>query len=200
MFIRFGASSERKQTMATNTISKSDIKLVQSIPIPLYFDKVILHTDLMRDYYSDSTVDFELYPTCKCPIHQESTPSMRYYSETNSFYCFGCGAGGGIIQLHQAFIKAMYGTEPNFRATVSYLKSLAEGVGTEFIPKPEKRPALSEATARIEAFDILRLLDKQGRSPELYTKIDIIKGLYNLKLISAADLLDGLTAVRADLR
>ena len=36
-----------------------------------------------------------------CPFHNEKSPSMVVYNDTQSFYCFGCGAGGDVI----TFIK-----------------------------------------------------------------------------------------------
>ena len=36
---------------------------------------------------------------CLCPFHSEKTPSCHIYSDTQSFYCFGCGAGGSVIQF-----------------------------------------------------------------------------------------------------
>ena len=32
-----------------------------------------------------------------CPFHSEKTPSFHVYTDTQSFYCFGCGAGGDVI-------------------------------------------------------------------------------------------------------
>lgn len=34
---------------------------------------------------------------CLCPFHSEKTPSLVIYNDTQSFYCFGCGAGGDVI-------------------------------------------------------------------------------------------------------
>ena len=32
-----------------------------------------------------------------CPFHGEKTPSFNIYTDTSSFYCFGCGAAGDVI-------------------------------------------------------------------------------------------------------
>ena len=40
-----------------------------------------------------------------CPLHKEKTPSFFIYPDNNSFYCFGCLAGGDSIN----FVKLLYG-------------------------------------------------------------------------------------------
>jgi len=34
-----------------------------------------------------------------CPFHSEKTPSFTVFSQTKSFYCFGCGAGGDVVSF-----------------------------------------------------------------------------------------------------
>lgn len=34
-----------------------------------------------------------------CPFHNEKTPSFAVYPDTQSFYCFGCGAAGDAINF-----------------------------------------------------------------------------------------------------
>ncbi|MEW7278192.1 CHC2 zinc finger domain-containing protein [Aquimarina sp. 2201CG1-2-11] len=52
---------------------------------------------------------------CLCPFHDDKTPSLKIYPETNTYHCFGCGATGDVIQFiedhekitkHKAIIKA----------------------------------------------------------------------------------------------
>lgn len=35
----------------------------------------------------------------RCLFHSDDSPSLVLYPETNSFYCFGCGEGGSVIDF-----------------------------------------------------------------------------------------------------
>ncbi len=34
-----------------------------------------------------------------CPFHNEKSPSFNIYPGNNSYYCFGCGKGGGVVNF-----------------------------------------------------------------------------------------------------
>lgn len=91
----------------------------QKVSIPMYFYNIILvHR---ADYYGDYTVDFDSKPVAKCPLHDEDTPSMRFYEETNTFFCFGCRKGGDVIELHRQHTFVMSDVIPSFDEAVDYL-------------------------------------------------------------------------------
>ncbi|MDO5716578.1 MAG: DNA primase [Tissierellia bacterium] len=54
-----------------------------------------------------------------CPFHMEKTPSFTVNSNTNTYKCFGCGAGGDVIE----FIRNMEGMD--FVDAVKYLADRA---------------------------------------------------------------------------
>lgn len=37
----------------------------------------------------------------KCPFHEDKDPSLKVYTNTNTFNCFGCGANGDTIEFIQ---------------------------------------------------------------------------------------------------
>lgn len=43
-----------------------------------------------------------------CPFHNEKTPSFTVYPDTQSYYCFGCGAGGDIITFTRSINNLDY--------------------------------------------------------------------------------------------
>lgn len=57
-----------------------------------------------------------------CPFHSEKTPSMVVYPDSQSFFCFGCGAGGDAI----TFIKLIENLD-----YVESIKFLANRMGLE---------------------------------------------------------------------
>lgn len=59
----------------------------------------------------------------KCCLHNDKdTPSLTVYDETQSFYCFGCKAGGGVLD----FVKDYYNYDFN-----EALEFLAEKAGVQ---------------------------------------------------------------------
>lgn len=40
-----------------------------------------------------------------CFMHDDHNPSMAIYKDTNSWYCFTCGVGGGVIDLVAKYLK-----------------------------------------------------------------------------------------------
>ena len=59
-----------------------------------------------------------------CPFHSEKTPSFYVYPDTQSFYCFGCGAGGDAVTFTKKINSIDY---------VEAVKLLAQRAG---MPEP----------------------------------------------------------------
>ena len=72
-----------------------------------------------------------------CPFHNEKTPSFVVYPDTQSFYCFGCGAAGDVINFVRKYNNLSY---------VEGVKQLAARVG---MPLPEEDDKESRARQRL---------------------------------------------------
>lgn len=53
----------------------------------------------------------------KCPFHEDKSPSLKIYTKTNRFVCFGCGARGSPIDF------VMKNKNCSFQEAVLYLNS-----------------------------------------------------------------------------
>ena len=51
-----------------------------------------------------------------CPFHSEKTPSFTVYTSEQSFYCFGCGAGGDVITFIRKIENLDYPSAVEFLA------------------------------------------------------------------------------------
>jgi len=74
-----------------------------------------------------------------CPFHNEKTPSFTVYPATQSFYCFGCGAGGDAI----TFLKKIENLD-----YLDAVKTLAQRAGLQ-MPQEGFYDSLSKRRRRI---------------------------------------------------
>ncbi len=100
-----------------------------------------------------------------CPFHLEKSPSFTVYPDTQSFYCFGCGAGGDVI----TFIKKIENLE-----YMDAVRILAEQAGIEV---PDDRSDDLTKNKRIRMLEMNRLagrffydslMGQNGKSARMY--------------------------------
>lgn len=76
-----------------------------------------------------------------CPFHSEKTPSFVVYPETQSFYCFGCGAGGDVI----TFVRMIN--------NLDYVEALKMLAGRAGMPMPEEDDKAGRLRSRVLAIN-----------------------------------------------
>lgn len=86
-----------------------------------------------------------------CPMHGEKTPSLKIYTNSDTWHCFGCGANGDVIDLVGGFYQV-----DNKQA----LKILADwyGLKNERMSKIDYR--------RLKAAEARRKREKEQRERE----------------------------------
>jgi len=102
-----------------------------------------------------------------CPFHSEKTPSFNIYTENNSFYCFGCGVGGNVINFVMRIEKLDY---------IDAVKFLAQRAGMEipvdvYDPKSShNKKRIYEANRQAARFFYSRLYSSEGESGLRYLR------------------------------
>lgn len=76
---------------------------------------------------------------CLCPFHSEKSASCTLYPENDSFYCFGCGAGGDVITFIMKIENLSY---------IEAVKFLADRAGMS-MPDEAKNNDFSRLKARV---------------------------------------------------
>ena len=115
--------------------------------------------DIMSDYVQIKRAGS--VSKCLCPFHSEKTASCTIYTDTQSFYCFCCGAGGDVITFIMKIENLDY---------YEAIKLLAERSG---IPLPEdssrgddtvrKKQRLYEMNREAARFFFNNLRSPQGK-------------------------------------
>lgn len=85
-----------------------------------------------------------------CPFHEDRDPSFVVYPDTGSYFCFGCNAGGDVID----FVGRLHGTD--FKETAALLADNAAVTPrpaniVQFPGRRAARPVADEEAAVVEA-------------------------------------------------
>ncbi|MPR35678.1 CHC2 zinc finger domain-containing protein [Salmonirosea aquatica] len=75
-----------------------------------------------------------------CPFHEEKTPSLYLYPNSNTYHCFGCGRHGDVIHFYAGFTKLEYKQamhELAFHYVPGYLRKGAAPPAHTTSPRPE---------------------------------------------------------------
>lgn len=97
-----------------------------------------------------------------CPFHNEKTPSFTVYPDTQSFYCFGCGAGGDAVGFTRKIENLDY---------IDAVKSLAQKAGMQMPDDnsyddslSKKRRTILEINRATARFYHSYMMSEQGRA------------------------------------
>lgn len=103
-----------------------------------------------------------------CPFHNEKTPSFTVYPDSQSFFCFGCGAGGDVITFVRRIENLDY---------VEAVKTLAERAGMQ-MPEDGYDDSLAKHRQRILAAnrEAAKFFHNNLMSPQGKTGLDYFLG------------------------
>lgn len=134
----------------------------------------------------------------RCPFHNDKTPSLKIYPNSNSYYCFGCGVGGDVISFimhlfRLDFTGAIIRLDEDFglyliRRANSREQAWAREAMAEWKAKARREPALEfwyGIIYRTVCAEFRRMrgiyLGKKPKSPEVSLNPDFIHALHNLE-------------------
>ena len=107
-----------------------------------------------------------------CPFHSEKTPSFTVFTDTNSYHCFGCGAGGDVITFVIAAENLDY---------LGALEFLCNRVGMKM---PDTDGEKSESGRRRRFYDMnreaARFFHASLSKPWAYTAVGLLMNNRNL--------------------
>ncbi len=102
-----------------------------------------------------------------CPFHNEKTPSFTVYPESQSFFCFGCGAGGEVISFIRRAENLDYTEAVRLLCDRSGMVMPSEGYDNSLA---EKRKRMYEINKEAARFFNACLFEEQGKAGLDYYK------------------------------
>ncbi len=101
-----------------------------------------------------------------CPFHNEKTPSFTVYPDTQSYYCFGCGAGGDVISFVRQRENLDYIEAVRFLANRAGMQMPEEADDSGFI----RRKRVFEINRLAARFFFKTLNSDEGREARAYLR------------------------------
>lgn len=83
-----------------------------------------------------------------CPFHNEKTPSFTVYPDTQSFYCFGCSAGGEVISFIKRIENLSFTDAVRFLCDRVGLSMPVDGIDTSMAQKRKEMLDINREAAR----------------------------------------------------
>ena len=83
-----------------------------------------------------------------CPFHNEKTPSFTVYPETESFYCFGCAAGGEVISFIRRIENLDYVEAVRFLCERAGMNMPEDGYDSSMAQKRKRMYEINREAAR----------------------------------------------------
>ena len=103
-----------------------------------------------------------------CPFHSEKTPSFSVNPDSQLYYCFGCHAGGGVVQFVMEAEKLTY-TEAIKSLAQRAGMELPEEINDERLRKERTQKERLYAACKMAArFYVRQLLGEQGGKARQY--------------------------------
>lgn len=105
-----------------------------------------------------------------CPLHGEKTPSFSVSPDKQLFYCFGCHAGGSVIQFVMNMEHLTYPEAVRFLAERAHMSMPEEVNDAEMQKKRAYRRRLQEANRLAARFFCMELLGERGGPGRAYAQ------------------------------
>ena len=83
-----------------------------------------------------------------CPFHNEKTPSFTVYPDSQSFYCFGCGAGGEVVSFIRRAENLDYYEAVKYLADKAGMVMPNEGFDNSMAEKRRRMYEINKEAAR----------------------------------------------------
>lgn len=156
--------------------------------IPDYYERYIKPLD-------KRFAEYNLYSsrTVICPLHSDTDPSLglinhRFLSDVKIYHCFGCGASGTVIRLHQYIQDLYYNRKLTEKEACMELADL-------FNVNIEDYDEIAEDDYNTK---YVRMLKRISKAKKAYTINDFSRNLLNIRKNSNMNVDDKLSSMNME--